>query len=96
MHLKCRDSLRSIYILFRKYSMNLQDKAPWYSFKSLDRFNHRVGRYHKALVKHCELDIRISLDMGKFYQISLLTLDSSSLEGIQNRMLNLQCLNSIQ
>jgi hypothetical protein len=48
--------------------MNLQDKAPWYSFKSLDRFNHRVGRYHKALVKHCELDIRISLDMGKFYQ----------------------------
>ena len=37
-----------------------------------------------------------SLDMGKFYQISLLTLDSSSLEDIQNRMLNLQCLNSIQ
>jgi hypothetical protein len=76
--------------------MNLQDKAPWYSFKSLDRFNHRVGRYHKALVKHCELDIRISLDMGKSKRMSSLVLDRSSLQDNQYRMLSPNCLNSIQ
>jgi hypothetical protein len=76
--------------------MSLQDKAPWYSFRSLDRFHHRVGRQHKALDKHCELDIRISLDMGKCHQMSLLVLDSSSLEGIQDRMFNLFRFRSIQ